>query len=66
MQSTVLWRVEMVPWYTLGLYWTVSALRVKRTRAREPIAARLYTAFLAAASFALLFSNDLRFGRLGE
>ena len=66
MQSTVLWRVEMVPWYTLGLYGTVSALRVKRTRAREPIAARLYTAFLAAASFALLFSNDLRFGRLGE
>jgi hypothetical protein len=50
----------------VGLYWVVSALRVKRTRAREPVAARLYTIFLAAASFALLFSKDLRFGRLGE
>jgi len=66
MENTVLWQIEMVPWYVVGLYWGVSALRVKRTRATEPVAARLYTIFLVAASFALLFSKDLRFGRLGE
>ncbi len=66
MGGTVAWRIEMLPWITVGLYWAASAVRVKRTRAREPIAARLYTVLLAAASFALLFSNDLRLGRLDE
>ncbi len=66
MEGTISWQIEVLPWYALGLYWVVSALRVKRTRASEPITARLYTIFLGAAAFALLFSNNLRFGRLGE
>jgi protein-S-isoprenylcysteine O-methyltransferase Ste14 len=57
---------QMVPWYALAVYWGVSAFRVKSTRVTEPLAARIYTACLAAATFALLFSHFLRVGRLGE
>ena len=49
-----------------GLYWGVSAFRVKSTRAIEPVAARLYTLCLAAAAFVLLFSDFQPMGRLGE
>jgi protein-S-isoprenylcysteine O-methyltransferase Ste14 len=64
MRNLSLW--QMVPWYALGLYWGVSAFRVKSTNTIEPLAARLYTVCLAAAAFALLFSDSLHVGRLGE
>jgi protein-S-isoprenylcysteine O-methyltransferase Ste14 len=64
MTNLNLW--QMIPWYAAGLYWGVSALRVKSTRAIEPVAARLYTACLAAAAFTLLFSDFPHGGRLGE
>lgn len=64
MKNLSLW--QMVPWYALALYWGASAFRVKSTKAIEPLAARLYTACLAAAAFALLFSDSLHVGRLGE
>jgi protein-S-isoprenylcysteine O-methyltransferase Ste14 len=66
MESPSLWQIEMVPWYALGLYWGISAFRVKTTKATEPMAARLYTACLAGVAFALLFSGHTRVGRLGE
>jgi protein-S-isoprenylcysteine O-methyltransferase Ste14 len=64
MTNLNLW--QKIPWYAVGLYWGVSAFRVKSTRAMEPVAARLYTVCLAAAAFVLLFSDFQPMGRLGE
>ncbi|MFZ1129583.1 MAG: isoprenylcysteine carboxylmethyltransferase family protein [Terriglobales bacterium] len=66
MTNLTLWQVEMWPWYAFLVYWGVTALRVKRTKATEPPAARIFTMILVGFAFALLFSHWFRGGFLGE
>jgi protein-S-isoprenylcysteine O-methyltransferase Ste14 len=64
MANINLWDVEMIPWYAFVIFWAISALRVKSTKATEPLAARAYTIVLATAAFLLLFADELKLGPL--
>ncbi len=59
MLSVTSWKLEMLPWYVLGIYWGITALRVKPTKSTEPAAARLFTFVLLVAAFGLLFFHSL-------
>lgn len=61
-----MWQLEMIPWYAFAIYWAVSALRVKSSKAMEPLAARAYTVILAMAAFLLLFADKLKLGPLDK
>jgi protein-S-isoprenylcysteine O-methyltransferase Ste14 len=57
--------LELAPWYAAGIYWVISALRVKQTKVKEDLGGRLFhTAFMALA-FLLLFSHRFDLGPLG-
>lgn len=64
MASINLWNVEVIPWYAFAIFWVVSALRVKSTKAKEPLASRAYTVLLTAAAALLLFYDKLKLGAL--
>jgi len=66
MANISLWNIEMVPWYAFAFYWAVSALRVKSTKATEPLAARVYTVCLVGAAFWLLFTDGFTSSVLGR
>lgn len=66
MANINLWQVEMIPWYAFLIFWAVSAVRVKSTKATEPLAARAYTVMLATAAFLLLFYDKLKLGALDQ
>ena len=66
MAHLTLWQIEMWPWYALCLFWAITAVRVKPARSTEPLAARLFTSVVVGVAFVLLFSQQLRFGALGE
>jgi protein-S-isoprenylcysteine O-methyltransferase Ste14 len=57
--------VDLIPWYVLCIYWTISALRVKRTKVQEDPGARLFHIAVMALAFFLLFSRRLEIGPLG-
>jgi protein-S-isoprenylcysteine O-methyltransferase Ste14 len=57
---TVSSRIELLPWYAFGLYWLITAFRVKSTKSLEPAPARLFTLGLVALAFFLLFRPDPR------
>jgi len=57
--------LELLPWYAAGAYWTISALRLKRTKVAESHGSRLLHIGLMTLAFALLFSDRLRLGPLG-
>jgi len=64
--NLTLWQIEMWPWYAFGIYWLVTAFRVKSTQSSEPPAARLFTMAVIGLAFALLFSHHFQGSVLGE
>jgi protein-S-isoprenylcysteine O-methyltransferase Ste14 len=66
MNVTALWYLETAPWYALGVYWAVSALRVKQTKVTEGTAGRLLHTGVMALAFLLLASHRLDVGLLGR
>ena len=66
MANLTLWQVAMWPWYAICIFWIISGLKVKSTKAAEPFAARAFYMIVIGFAFALLFSNRLRIGHLGE
>jgi protein-S-isoprenylcysteine O-methyltransferase Ste14 len=54
----------LIPWYVLVIYWTISALRVKRTKVQEDVVGRLFHVGVMALAFFLLFSHRLDIGPL--
>jgi len=58
------WQIELMPWYGIALYWAITWLRVRRTKAREKSADRLITLTAVALACNLLFANWLRIGPL--
>lgn len=66
MHSLTLWQLAMWPWYAVGIFWAVSALKVKDTKASQPFAGRFAYMIVIGCAFGLLFSDRLRVGHLGE
>jgi protein-S-isoprenylcysteine O-methyltransferase Ste14 len=58
------WQIELIPWYVFVAYWTVSWLRVKRTKSAEPLSSRLATILPLVVAFELLFSRSKWLGPL--
>ena len=58
------WQIELMPWYAIAIYWALTWLRVKRTKAREKSADRMITLAAVALAYSLLFTNWLRIGPL--
>lgn len=58
--------VDLIPWYVLAIYWTLSALRVKQTKVQEDLGGRLFHIGVMALAFFLLFSHRLDIGFLGS
>jgi len=52
-------------WILFGLYWLVSALKLKKTKRRESWGQRLVYVLPLAAAFGLLFRPEARHGWLG-
>jgi len=65
MQSPTIWHIALIPWYAFAAYWVITALRVKRTKARETSVDRLLTVVVVVAAYALLFEPWIRIGPLG-
>jgi len=66
MANINLWNIEMIPWYAFMIFWGVSALQVKSTKAMEPLTSRLYTVCLVGAAFCLLFTDGFKSSVLGR
>jgi protein-S-isoprenylcysteine O-methyltransferase Ste14 len=64
MKELTLWQIELFPWYVFAAYWAITALRVKRTKARERSVDRLLTSVVVVLAYCLLFSDWLRIGVL--
>jgi protein-S-isoprenylcysteine O-methyltransferase Ste14 len=64
MANINLWNVEMIPWCAFLIVWLMGALRVKSSKAAEPLVARAYTVILTSAAALLLFYNKLKLGAL--
>ena len=64
MKTLTLWQLEVMPWYVFAAYWAITALRVKRTKAKEKSADRLATLVVVILAYVLLFERRLRFGPL--
>jgi len=65
MNPVTTWRIATIPWYVFAVYWALSALRVKPTKAREKSADRLITMVVVICAYELLFPRWLRDGVLG-
>jgi protein-S-isoprenylcysteine O-methyltransferase Ste14 len=59
-------RLIIAPWIIFAAYWTIGALRTRRTVQKEPFAARFGNVFLEVVGFTLLFDDDAGFGFLGQ
>lgn len=64
MQSSTLWQIALIPWYGFAAYWVITALRVKRTKAREKSLDRLITVVVVVCAYLLLFDRRISFGPL--
>jgi protein-S-isoprenylcysteine O-methyltransferase Ste14 len=64
MSFMTLSKLELAPWYVAGIYWAISALRVKRTKVMEGPGDRLFHTGLMGMAFVLLFSHRLELGSL--
>jgi protein-S-isoprenylcysteine O-methyltransferase Ste14 len=58
------WQIELLPWYGIAIYWAITWLRVKRTKAREKSADRMITLAVVVLAYNLLFANWPRIGPL--
>jgi protein-S-isoprenylcysteine O-methyltransferase Ste14 len=66
MHNLTLWQLVMWPWYAVGIFWAIGALKVKDTKTSQPFAGRISYMIVIGCSFALLFSDRTRIGHLGE
>lgn len=66
MNVTALLYLETAPWYALGVYWAVSALRVKPTKVKEGAGGRLLHIGAMVLVFLLLASHRLDVGLLAR
>jgi len=57
--------LELAPWYAAGIYWLLSAPRVKQTKVAEGLSDRLLHTGLMALAFLLLSSRRLDLGPFG-
>lgn len=64
LSNLTLWQIEMLPWYVFIIVWAIGALRVKPTKAAEPLASRLFTAVVVTTAFVMLFSKTWPLGLL--
>lgn len=64
MKPLTLWQIALIPWYIFAGVWAITALRVKRTKAREKSMDRLITLAVVIVAYELLFAQWLRFGVL--
>jgi protein-S-isoprenylcysteine O-methyltransferase Ste14 len=53
------------PWIVFLVYWSIGALKTRRTATQESFASRYGILFLEIAGFVLLFSEDTEIGFLG-
>lgn len=58
------WQIELMPWYVIAIYWAITWLGVKRTKAREKSADRMITLAVVVLAYNLLFANWVRIGPL--
>lgn len=65
MGTLTIWQIELIPWYVFGVYWAITWLRVKPTKAKEKSADRLLTVAIVAVGFCLLFKKWTAIGPLG-
>lgn len=65
MKSLTIWQIALIPWYVFAAYWAITALRVKRTKAREKSLDRLITVVVVVMAYELLFARWSRIGPLG-
>jgi protein-S-isoprenylcysteine O-methyltransferase Ste14 len=59
-------QIEYFPWYVFAIYWAVTAIAVKRTKARETSADRIATIIVMVLAYEMLFSQLFRVGVLGD
>ncbi len=64
MKTLTMWQFALIPWYVFAAYWAVTALSVKRTKAREKSADRILTVAVVVVAYELLFAQWLRVGLL--
>jgi protein-S-isoprenylcysteine O-methyltransferase Ste14 len=64
MRTPWLDQIGMIPWYLFCVYWAITALRVKRTKATERSSDRIATILVMVAGFVLLFDANVRAGWL--
>lgn len=65
MQHITLSQIEMIPWYTCGLYFAASLLDVKHTRREETLKSRILRYAPMILGVLLLFDNRFHGGVLG-
>jgi protein-S-isoprenylcysteine O-methyltransferase Ste14 len=53
------WQINLLPWYVFAAYWTMTSLRVKRTKTTETPRERATTIVPMVIAFLLLFSDRL-------
>jgi protein-S-isoprenylcysteine O-methyltransferase Ste14 len=66
MTFMTLTNLELLPWYSVAAYWTLSALRLKQIKVSEGVGGRLLHIGLMILAFALLFSHRLDIGPLAS
>lgn len=59
-------QIEYFPWYVFAIYWAITAIAVKRTKARETSADRIATIIVMVLAYEMLFSQWFRVGLLGQ
>jgi protein-S-isoprenylcysteine O-methyltransferase Ste14 len=61
------WRYLIAgPWIVFAAYWTVGALKTRRTISQESFASRYGVLFLEVLGFGMLFTGVARIGILGQ
>lgn len=66
MQSLTIQQIDFLPWYALGIFWAISAMRLKATKQTESWQASAFNRIIMAGAFVLLFSQRVRVGFLGQ
>lgn len=60
------WHWNFWPWYAAGIYFIVSAARIKRAKVKEPISSRLFHTIMLVLAYCLLFWRKFPLGLLNE
>lgn len=66
MKTPTFWQIDLIPWYVFAAYWTITAMRVKRTKATERSVDRFATIAVMCVAFVLLFYDWPRIALLQQ